>query len=65
MFIMLFKISALDHGPEFIPYLIIGVGSWAFWTLCAGVVWRVMQRVNGSRPERGTPRWGRLGKTRD
>lgn len=41
MFIMLFNIASLDHGPDFIPYVIIVVGSWAFWTLCAGLVWRV------------------------
>ena len=56
MFIMLFNSSALEHGPEFIPYLIIGVGSWAFWTLCAGVVWRVMQGMNGSSQGRGPTR---------
>lgn len=50
MFIVLFKISALDHGPDFIPYVIIVVGSWAFWTLCAGLVWRVTGGLGEDMP---------------
>ena len=61
MFIVLFNSSALQNGPEFIAYLLIGVGSWAFWTLCAGTIWRVVQRLNGASPPSGPTRLN-LGK---
>lgn len=62
MFIVAFRSSWLDHGPDFIAYAIIVVGSWAFWTLCAGVVWRVTRRLDeGPPPDRGQARLN-LGK---
>ena len=64
MFIMLFNISSLDHGPDFIPYVIIVVGSWAFWTLCAALVWRVTSGLGGDVPPRRGPTRLNIGKPR-
>jgi hypothetical protein len=55
MFIVAFRSSSLDHAPGFLPYLLIVVGSWAFWTLCAGVVWRVTRRLSGEAPPPSGP----------
>ena len=64
MFIVAFNGSWLDHAPDFLPYLLIVVGSWAFWTLCAGVMWRVGRRLDEGPPrDRGQARLN-LGKPR-
>jgi hypothetical protein len=61
---MLFNNSWLDHGPEFIPYLIIFVGSWAFWTLCAGIIWRMTRGPDEGAPPPSRQARLNLGKPR-
>lgn len=41
MFIAAFRSSAFDRESLVIPALVIVLGSWIFWTLCAAAVWRI------------------------